>query len=204
MTWNIQGPAGPAGTPGPQGEPGEAGAPGEPGQPGPPGEDGAQGPPGPTGPAGPPGPAGASTDLILYFRFSPPGAVALTSDPVVIDEYALPAGSYGLWAQIVLEMQETTGAGGLVSGFCTLNRSDNVTGGSAVLDSPSVPPILPVADRAAVQMLINIPIVGSIDLVDDEGLRLVCSKSATSFAASINVIQVTLIALPVADRQFLF
>jgi hypothetical protein len=53
MSWNAQGPAGPAG---PQGDPGPAGPQGDPGPAGP------QGDPGPAGPQGDPGPAGAQGD----------------------------------------------------------------------------------------------------------------------------------------------
>ena len=59
ISWNQQGPAGPAGAAGPQGPPGPAGAVGPAG---PTGDTGAQGPAGPagdTGPAGPAGPTGA-------------------------------------------------------------------------------------------------------------------------------------------------
>ena len=52
ISWNQQGPAGPAGSQGPQGPKGDPGAQGSPG---PPGSPGPQGDPGPQGPPGPPG-----------------------------------------------------------------------------------------------------------------------------------------------------
>lgn len=59
ITWNIQGPQGPAGLQGPQGLPGADGAQGPAGPQGLPGTDGAPGAQGPAGPPGPAGPEGA-------------------------------------------------------------------------------------------------------------------------------------------------
>lgn len=65
ISWNAQGPQGPAGPQGAQGLPGPQGATGPAGAPGtagPQGEAGPQGLTGPQGPAGPPGPAGSGGD----------------------------------------------------------------------------------------------------------------------------------------------
>jgi hypothetical protein len=74
ISWNQQGPAGPAGAAGPQGPPGPAGAAGPAGLKGDTGAQGPAGPAGDTGPAGPtgapgapgsPGPAGANGNTLL-------------------------------------------------------------------------------------------------------------------------------------------
>ncbi len=76
LTWNVQGPAGPAGPSGAQGPEGAQGAQGPAGADGAAGArgpDGAQGPAGPTGPAGPAGsqgPAGESLETLAALQGS--------------------------------------------------------------------------------------------------------------------------------------
>ena len=63
LSWNVQGPAGPAGKDGAPGKDGAAGPAGPKGDAGPRGETGPGGPAGPAGPAGPPGPGGTLTTI---------------------------------------------------------------------------------------------------------------------------------------------
>ena len=99
ISWNQQGPAGPAGATGPAGPAGSAGPKGDTGAQGPAGNDGAQGPAGTQGPAGPQGPPGAaSLDSLagtvcnvgspdqgtLQLSYGSQGSVSLTCVPTTL------------------------------------------------------------------------------------------------------------------------
>ena len=102
LTWNVEGPAGPAGAAGQRGPAGEAGArgpagpAGEAGAPGPagaPGEAGTAGPPGETGPAGPAGPAGEAGPAGPEGAAGEPGAPGISGwEQVTSAAVSLPTG----------------------------------------------------------------------------------------------------------------
>lgn len=86
ISWNQQGPAGPAGATGPAGPAGAtgpagpAGATGPAGPAGPKGDTGAQGPAGPAGATGPAGPAGADGTSVLNGTGAPTGTIGHDGD----------------------------------------------------------------------------------------------------------------------------
>lgn len=80
ISWNQQGPAGPAGPVGPAGAIGPQGPAGAPGPQGPKGDTGAQGPAGPAGATGPAGPAGADGSTVLNGTGAPADSVGNNGD----------------------------------------------------------------------------------------------------------------------------
>ncbi|MBV9133768.1 MAG: hypothetical protein JO318_13785 [Chloroflexi bacterium] len=115
LSWNIQGPQGPAGPPGPTGPTGPAGATG------PQGATGAQGPAGPQGPAGAQGSAGTALASTVV-EFAP---IPLGASPQVVATLNLPAGSYSISGRVPIIQLGLTSAP-LIGGACTLLAgSDN-------------------------------------------------------------------------------
>ncbi len=125
LTWNQQGPPGPAG---PSGAPGAAGATGPSGPPGPfgpPGPTGASGPAGATGPAGAPGgpgPAGPPGPLGPPGQSGPPGSAPVLTGSVAFVDPVETDGYLGVGGQSMLSADPGGAAtvlpvGGTVSSF---------------------------------------------------------------------------------------
>jgi len=120
LTWNAEGPAGPAGPPGPvgqtgatgptgqtgaagpKGETGAAGPAGPGGPQGPAGEDGADGPAGPAGERGPAGPPGLSGVLEATRGFGPVNFEAFQASLTVITLRDVPVGDYAVTAKVAV------------------------------------------------------------------------------------------------------
>ncbi len=125
LSWNSEGPAGPAGAdgargePGPQGEPGPAGPPGEQGPPGP------VGPKGETGERGPAGPAGARAvdGLEIVTKLS-----TRDSSTWRILGVNCPAGKVAISGGVSLSTM-TTGSVALIASRPSLHRQDGLPGG---------------------------------------------------------------------------
>jgi Lamin Tail Domain/Collagen triple helix repeat (20 copies) len=153
LSWNVQGPAGPAGPPGATGSAGPQGDAGPAGAAGARGPTGAKGPTGATGPVGPPGPPLASIDQLngtpchngagtLSITYASDGAATITcatggggSAVLRINEFM--TGTTGSAADEFVEIVNVGSAAADLSGYKLVYRSGSGTSDVSLATIPS-------------------------------------------------------------------
>jgi len=148
LSWNVQGPAGPAGSPGATGATGPMGAAGPPGADGARGPTGAKGPTGATGPAGPP--LGSIDELngtpchggagTLSISYGSDGAAAIscvTGGSAVLRLNEFMTGTTGSAADEFVEIVNVGSAAADLSGYKLVYRSASGTSDVSLATIPS-------------------------------------------------------------------
>jgi Collagen triple helix repeat (20 copies) len=192
LTWNKQGPAGPAGVPGPRGSTGPggpAGPPGAAGAPGPTGSPGPSGPPGPTGspgPSGPPGPAGAGNGGSSTTTATTP----LSTTPATILTFPVPSPgpdgtNYMVWG--IVDVQAPGSDFTDISVTCTLSFN-------GVTDSHTLKLVAPPGTDTQES---SIPLLMEDQIFDAETATISCALDPGSDAA--NVVSADLTVLQFAN-----